>query len=123
MQPLFTSILVPVDFSPYSAAALRYASDLADRCDASVIVLHVIASGPGEYQGNQIETTFLSNVALVDGRTYEVSLRAKWLSGGARLNTRLYFNKLPRTNLLSITLSAAPRQPPIRGNYLTLAPP
>ena len=30
-------------------------------------VLRVIASGPGEYQGNQIETTFLGNTALVAG--------------------------------------------------------
>ena len=42
-QPLFTPILVPVDFSTYSAAALRYASSIADRFATSVIVLHVIA--------------------------------------------------------------------------------
>jgi hypothetical protein len=65
-------------------------------------VLHLIASGPGEYQGNQIETTFAQNQALVQGREYEVSLRVRWLWGGARLNTRLYFNRLPRTNLLAI---------------------
>jgi nucleotide-binding universal stress UspA family protein len=41
-QQLFTPILVPVDFSVYSAAALRYASGIADRFAASVIVLHVI---------------------------------------------------------------------------------
>jgi nucleotide-binding universal stress UspA family protein len=44
VQGLFTSILVPVDFSAYSAVALRYAADIADRCTASVTVLHVIAS-------------------------------------------------------------------------------
>jgi len=65
-------------------------------------VLHVIASGPGEYQGNQIETTYVSNQALVPNRIYEISLRARWLSGAGRLNTRLYFNRLPRTNLLSV---------------------
>jgi hypothetical protein len=65
-------------------------------------VLRVVAGGPGEYQGNQIETTFLSNTALVENRIYEVSLRARWLHGGGRLNTRLYFNRLPRTNLLSV---------------------
>src|SRR5262249_10351674 len=42
-QQHFTPILVPVDFSTYSAAALRYASSIADRFAASVIVLHVIA--------------------------------------------------------------------------------
>ena len=65
-------------------------------------VLHLIASGPGEYQGNQIETTFSGNQALVDGRIYEISLRARWLRGGGRLNTRLYFNRLPRTNVLAV---------------------
>jgi nucleotide-binding universal stress UspA family protein len=43
VQQLFTPILVPVDFSAYAAAALRYASAMADRFAASVLVLHVIA--------------------------------------------------------------------------------
>jgi universal stress protein A len=34
-------ILVPVDFSPCSRAALDYAAELADRSDARVEVLHV----------------------------------------------------------------------------------
>ena len=65
-------------------------------------VLRLVATGPGEYQGNQIESTFLDNRALVQNREYEISLRARWLSGGGRLNTRLYFNRLPRTNLLHV---------------------
>ena len=43
VQQLFTPILVPIDFSAYSAVALRYAAGIADRFAASVIVLHVIA--------------------------------------------------------------------------------
>jgi nucleotide-binding universal stress UspA family protein len=39
---LFTSILVPVDFSPYAANALRYALGIAERFASSIIVLHVI---------------------------------------------------------------------------------
>jgi hypothetical protein len=65
-------------------------------------VLHLIATGPGEYQGNQIESTFVGNQALVTGREYEISLRARWLTGGGRLNTRLYFNRIPRTNVLNV---------------------
>src|SRR5262245_20054295 len=39
---LFPSILVPVDFSPYAANALRYALGIADRFASSIIVAHVI---------------------------------------------------------------------------------
>jgi hypothetical protein len=60
-------------------------------------VLHVVATGAGEYQGNQIETTFTNNTAIVDGREYEISFRAKWLAGGHLVNSRLYFNRLART--------------------------
>ncbi|MGQ4808123.1 hypothetical protein NKDENANG_01490 [Candidatus Entotheonellaceae bacterium PAL068K] len=43
LTKVFTPILVPVDFSPYSTQALLCAADLADRFAASLIVLHVIA--------------------------------------------------------------------------------
>jgi nucleotide-binding universal stress UspA family protein len=39
---LFPSILVPVDFSPYAANAVRYALGIADRFASSIIVVHVI---------------------------------------------------------------------------------
>ncbi len=65
-------------------------------------VLHLIASGAGEYQGNQIEATFISNQATVAGREYQISLRARWLSGAGRLNVRSYFDRLARTNLLTV---------------------
>jgi len=42
-QGLFTPILVPVDFSDYSASALRYTAGIAARFASSIIVLHVIA--------------------------------------------------------------------------------
>src|SRR5262245_8528014 len=39
---MFPSILVPVDFSAYSANALHYACGIAHRFASSIIVLHVI---------------------------------------------------------------------------------
>lgn len=60
-------------------------------------VLHLAATGSGEYQGNQIETIFADNASVVDGREYEISYRARWLAGGSKLNARLYFNRLART--------------------------
>jgi nucleotide-binding universal stress UspA family protein len=44
---LFTPILVPVDFSPYSVQALERAADVAERFDSSLILLHVIAAQAG----------------------------------------------------------------------------
>jgi hypothetical protein len=65
-------------------------------------VLHLVADGPGEHFGNKIESTYVGNQALTENRVYEISLRARWLSGGARLNTKLYYNRLPKTNVLAI---------------------
>lgn len=63
-------------------------------------VLHVVASGPTEYQGNQIETTVAPGRSIVNGREYQLSFRARWLVGSRQLNTRLYFDRLPRTTIL-----------------------
>ena len=43
-------VLVPVDFSPYSEAALVFAADLAECVDKSLIVLHVVHD-PGDMPG------------------------------------------------------------------------
>ena len=50
---LFPSILVPVDFSPYAASALRYALGIADRFASSLIVLHVIPHETTTYAVSQ----------------------------------------------------------------------
>ena len=42
MTDAITRILVPVDFSAHSDRALRYATTLADRFNATVEVLHVV---------------------------------------------------------------------------------
>lgn len=74
-------------------------------------VLHLVVTGPGEYQGNQVETTLTNNVAIVDGRQYEISFRARWLAGKRKLNARLYFNRLARTFDLTVPIhSGTPGQ-------------
>jgi hypothetical protein len=70
-------------------------------------VLHLIATGPTEYQGNQVETTYPTGRTVVDGRTYEISFRAKCLAGASQLNTRLYFTRLAQTTQLAV--------PPLNG--------
>lgn len=42
LSDVFKTILVPVDFSPYSTKALNYAADMATVFGASIVVLHII---------------------------------------------------------------------------------
>ena len=74
----------------------------AESGNPSNFVLHLISTGASEYQGNQIEVTLTNNIAIADGREYEISFRAKWLAGKSKLNPRLYFNRLARTLELTV---------------------
>ncbi len=60
-------------------------------------VLHVVATGHQEDLHNHIETTYPAGRKVTNGRTYQISYRAKWLGGTRWLNTRLYFNRVART--------------------------
>ena len=72
-------------------------------------VLHVIVTGYQEHMHNHIETTITGGRSVVNGRQYEVSFRAKWVAGNNLLNTRLYFNRAPRTTVLPYpTLNGTP---------------
>lgn len=70
--------------------------------DGAGSVLHLVATGPTEHMHNHIETTFAGGRRVTNGREYQISFRAKWLAGSEQLNTRLYFNRLPRTTLLDV---------------------
>ena len=37
---------------------------------------------------------------MVNGREYEISFRARWVSGSSQLHTRLYFNRCANVNVL-----------------------
>ncbi|MFP6856710.1 MAG: lamin tail domain-containing protein [Roseibacillus sp.] len=68
-------------------------------------VLHVSASGPTEHMHNCAETTLkvrASYVSINSSRSYQITFRARWVSGSNQLNSRLYFNRIPRTDLLAI---------------------
>jgi hypothetical protein len=75
---------------------------VADPDDPGNRVLLLQATGAAEDRYNHAETTFIGNRAVVNGRTYEVSFRARWLSGSNQLHSRFYFNRLPRTTLLEV---------------------
>ena len=61
-------------------------------------ILRILATGPTEHMHNQIETTLAS--AINNGQPYQVSFRARWVTGGNQLHTRGYFNRLPKVNVI-----------------------
>lgn len=63
-------------------------------------VLRLVATGPTEHMHNHLETTLAGGHRITNGRTYRISLRARWVEGSNQLNTRLYFNRLARTTEL-----------------------
>ena len=68
-------------------------------------VLHLVATGATEHLHNNAGTTLKAGDQLLRrieaNAEYEISFRAKWLSGSNMLHTRLYFNRLARTTLLA----------------------
>ena len=68
-------------------------------------VMNLKASGPTEHMHNCAETTLKSGNSFANissSKEYKISFRARWISGSNQLNSRLYFNRLPRTDILPI---------------------
>jgi hypothetical protein len=73
-----------------------------DPDDPTNHVLRLVATGPTEDKHNQASTTYANNERLQIGTEYEISFRARWVSGSNQLNTRLYFNFLQATTLIDV---------------------
>lgn len=73
---------------------------MVDPDDPTNRVLRLVATGPVGHLHNHAETTLAGGRSIVNGRTYEVSFRAKWIAGSNQLNCRLYFNRVARTTLI-----------------------
>ena len=85
----------------------RHAEVIDDPENPGNKVLHVRATGAMEHMHNHAETTLKDGnafVSITSSSPYEISFRAKWLGGSNQLNTRLYFNRLPRTTILDAPL-------------------
>ncbi len=78
----------------------RHASIVNDPTNASNQVLFLSARGATEHMHNHVETTLAAGRSITNGLVYEISYRARWLSGSNRLNTRLYFNRCAKTTEL-----------------------
>jgi len=74
----------------------RHSEVIIDPDNAANHVLRLVSEGYTEHMHNHAETTLTNNLSVVNGREYEISYRAKWVSGCNRLLTRLYFNRLPK---------------------------
>jgi hypothetical protein len=87
----------------------RHSEIVPDPDDSSNSVLRLVATGSTGHMHNHAETTLTQPIGT---REYEISYRAKWVSGSNQVNTRLYFNRLPRTTLLEQPeLSGTPGEP------------
>ncbi|MBE7498858.1 MAG: lamin tail domain-containing protein [Verrucomicrobiales bacterium] len=72
----------------------RHSRVIADPDQPGNHVLHLVATGPQEHMHNHLETTLRNGRSVVNGREYEISFRARWLTGNPRLNTRLLLNRV-----------------------------
>ncbi len=69
--------------------------------DGTGKVLRLVATDPLEHTYNNASTTLTGNRIINPLKTYEISFRAKWLSGSPQLNSRLYLNRAARTTILA----------------------
>lgn len=69
--------------------------------DGTGKVLRLVATDQLEHTYNNASTTLTGNRVINPLKTYEISFRAKWLSGSPQLNSRLYLNRAARTSILA----------------------
>ena len=81
----------------------RHSEIITDPDTPANKVLRLVATGPTGHMHNHIETTLGSRIA--NGREYQISFRAKWISGCNQLHTRLYFNRLAQVNVIDRPLT------------------
>jgi hypothetical protein len=85
-------------------------------------VLRLVATGGTDHDSDHVETTLAAGRSVVNGRTYEISFRARWVSGCPSLHTRLYFNRLPRTTTLTAPEAAGTPGAPNSRGFTNLGP-
>ncbi|MCB1098752.1 MAG: lamin tail domain-containing protein [Verrucomicrobiae bacterium] len=80
----------------------RHGQVVSDPSQPGNDVLRMDATGSTEHMHNHAETTFANGERITASATYRYSFRARWLGGSNKLHTRLYFNRIARSNLLPV---------------------
>ncbi|WP_035612232.1 lamin tail domain-containing protein, partial [Haloferula sp. BvORR071] len=81
----------------------RHVQLIQDPSNPGNTVLYLAAKGPTEHMHNHVEATLIGGRSITNGYEYEISFKARWLSGSNLLNTRLYFNRCAKTTALTRT--------------------
>lgn len=100
----------------------RHSKVITDPDNPGNKVLHLIAEGATEHMHNHIETTLMAGRTVSSSRTYEVSFRAKWLTGSNQLHTRLYFNRVAQTTPIARPLEVGTPSAPNSRAELNIGP-
>lgn len=80
----------------------RTSAIVAEPGNAGNQVMRVTSTGGTDVLHNCIEITLNGNAAIVNGREYEISFRAKWVRGANQLNTRFYWNRCAKVTRLTV---------------------
>lgn len=83
----------------------RHSEVIVDPDDAGNQVLRLVTKGGMEHLDNHAEITLAGGQSVENGKTYRIEFRAKWVGGSRLLNTRLYFNRTPKTHLLQVPVN------------------
>ncbi|MGI9455914.1 MAG: lamin tail domain-containing protein, partial [Aeoliella sp.] len=75
---------------------------IVDPDDPGNNVLRVEVTGPRHYVNDVIESTLAGGVSVVNGWEYEISYRAKWISGSNQVNTELFHGRVAKTTLIDV---------------------
>ncbi len=116
-DPLGTNLplIANGDFAGGTAASWRFqgnhrtTSIVDDPAAPGNKVMKIVATGYTEHMSNHIEQTLRNGATLPwtinPAKTYRISYRARWAGGGNRLQTRLYFNRGARQEILPMPVS------------------
>ena len=75
---------------------------IVDPDNASNNVLRVEVTGARHYVNDVIESTLANGASVVNGWEYEISYRAKWISGSNQVNTELFHGRVAKTTLIDV---------------------